>query len=138
QAVFIGGMLVIFSIACIIYIQRGRAFKVLLFPEGVAFIRGWYCEVFRWDEVEAVWVRIRHVYNEDGTTQGTSYLYTVRCEDGRRLRFDDRIVDVERLGARIIRETTSVVLPLVQQAFDEGKRLDCGPLQVDQSGITLD
>ncbi len=114
---------------------RDRNLRVLVFPDGLAALRGNRGEVFRCDEIAAVWDQTVEVYRGDFLV-ATHHACTVQRKDGARLTCPQHLADGQVLGAAVLRETGARLLPLALQALEAGATVPFGPLNLSRAGLT--
>jgi hypothetical protein len=112
-----------------------RSWRVYLYSEGFAFVRGKKLDVFRWDQIESLLQSVTKQY-VNGIYMGTNHRYTIRGLDGRQVVLTDRITHVESLGNVISDMVTRVKLPVVIAGFKAGGIVTFGPLSVSLQGVS--
>lgn len=112
-----------------------RSWRVYLYSEGFAFVRGKKLDVFRWDQIESLLQSVAKQY-VNGIYMGTNHRYTIRGLDGRQVVLTDRITHVESLGNVISDMVTRVKLPVVIAGFKAGGIVTFGPLSVSLQGVS--
>jgi hypothetical protein len=111
-----------------------RGLRILVCPEGFVLCRGYRGEVWRWDQIEAVFLK------PDKSTQPViGHVYTLRREDGERFTFSADTEYVEnQLGIRAQYETSRRMLPRLRATLAAGGMVDFGPLQLSTAGMHKD
>ena len=129
----------IISIVLIIVAVRSLlnySLSVYVFTEGAVRAKGSTVDVLRWDQIEAVWIKIiRHRYRGVMTLY-TSYTYTVRRGDGAEFKFTSALQGVSMLGDAIEKEVTRRHMPRAIAAYNSGGPVYFGPLMVSMQGIS--
>jgi hypothetical protein len=125
-------------------------------PDGLAIQRGWRflpyfgkrVELFRWDEIVAVYRRIVSRYaitrgerRDDPSDDEHQFIdllfrYEIVARDGRRAVLDSRFGDVMEAGDYIVGEVRRRLLPGLLARYDRGEPLAFGPLTLRQDGLT--
>jgi hypothetical protein len=111
--------------------------KVLLYPDGLVQVKRQRFEIVLWKEVTAAYQSITRVYNQYGAHVSTHYKYTVERADGKTFTFTGLLADVERLGTRIMMNTTRVLLPKILEQLSRGKPADFKTIRLDSEGVTV-
>lgn len=126
----------------------GERFIVL--SRGLARVRKSRIDLYRWDEItdvrqfqspEAEFAKglPRKFTATIGTGQSilrSGNLVKLRRKDGRKLRLDDFIENVDELIYIIQIETAKAMLPRLLAEFEAGNVLSFGKLRIDQNGIS--
>jgi hypothetical protein len=127
-----------------------------LHPHGLAIQRGWRflpyfgqrVELFRWDEIAAVYRRIvsRYAITRPGRSTNPNddehqyidhlFWYGIVTRDGRRAVLDSRFGDVMEAGDYILGEVRRRLLPDLLVRYDQGEAVTFGPLTLRQGGLT--
>ena len=112
---------------------RKRNLRVLVFPDGLAYVRGRKTDVFRWDGVESVWQSFQKARP---TARAVYHFYTLRDADGRKAVFKDDLVGIKALGDTIQQEVSARLLPRAVEAFEAGEVIHFGKLGVSKQGLS--
>jgi hypothetical protein len=128
---FIGLVYVLPGLWWFISTLRKRGLRVLVFPEGLAYVRRGKAVVIRWDDVAIVRQAITRV----------QYTFTVRkctvqLHDGSKYTFNNALRNVGQLITSIQQETTPRILERVSEAYEAGQSIPFGKLSVSQAGIS--
>lgn len=121
--------------------KRNLGRRVLVFPEGLAYIQQGKTHIIRWENIAAVWQNVvshysRQAWQSTARYTGTIHSYTVELDDGRKYTFNDALGDVGELGRTIQQETSHYMLPRLRQAYEAGQTIPFGALGVSQAGIS--
>lgn len=103
------------------------------FEGGVASFDRKGLRVVTWTDVTHVYQHIVRQY-VNGVYTGTHYTYTLDTRLGR-IKFDGRYQNVEALGKEIQRRVTGAMAGRAVAAYENGQRVDFGPVAVDKSGL---
>lgn len=121
---------------------RDRGWRVLLFPKGVAEVRGGKTTVLPWDDATHFWYAVTKNYR-NGIYVGTTYNFTIQGENGQKLSFRNGLTDVsnkkvgvERLGEVMRDETMARLYPKYAAAYNAGQTITFGPLSISKQGIS--
>lgn len=98
--------------------QSGR---VYVFTHGLVRIKIRKVDAFRWDQVEALFVKI----------------YKVKLANGKKLIFSQTLGNVKELGEKISSETARNLIPKAMETFREGAPLQFGKFVLNQQGIGI-
>lgn len=141
--VAIGLMVILIGVWLFVRAIRKRALgkRVLVFSEGLAYTQHGKTDIIRWDDVAAVWQNvIRHFYRQPWQTThrytGTTHVYTIKLNDGRKYTFDDALSNVGELGSTIQQESLHHILPRLRQVYEAGQTIPFGALSISKAGIS--
>lgn len=128
-----GGLCLFFLTMPVVGLLRMRG-QVLLFRDGL-FINRWKNRVAcRWDEVEAVYQDVKHIFI-NGTYNHSEETYTLVRTNGEPIYVQGPLRNMEVLGEIIQEEMMCRQLPPAQQAMARGETLSFGELRINQEGI---
>lgn len=130
-SLFFVGIAVYYLLYPVIY----RSVRVYVCAGGFIFKKGNAVDIFRWEQIEAMWRAVTKHYT-NGIYTGTTHKYTVRRKDGKQVIFNDRFVNVEALGDTISRAITNYLWPQVIEAYNAGKAITFGPLSISLQGVS--
>ena len=105
--------------------------RIYVFSEGYIHTRGSQFDIFRWDQIQAVYVHIV----QTRARSGMKLTFQVRRNDGTLLKYGSAIKGVGELGTIIQESVTRVQLPRVIEAFNGGAQMPFGMLNVSQRGL---
>ncbi len=105
-----------------------------LYEHGFAYYSRKGLQPVRWDQVEAVWQAITKHYR-NGVYTGTTYIYTVKTTDNRKLVLDNKLPRIEELGKAVQASVTDVLWPKYIATLQAGQKLTFGPLALDSTSI---
>lgn len=121
---------------------RDRGWRVLVFSDGLAEVRGNKTTVLPWDDATHFWYAVTKNYR-NGIYVGTTYNFTVQGKDGQKLSFRNGLTDisnkkvgVERLGEVIRDETMARLYPKYAAAYNAGQTINFGNLSISKQGIS--
>jgi hypothetical protein len=143
-------------IAALVYMFR-TSLSYSVHPQGFALQRGWRflpyfgrrVELYRWDEIVAVYRRIVSRYaisrprgDYDGSDEEHSFVdvisrYEIVTTDGRRAVLDSTFGEVLETGDVILGEVKRRLLPDYLDGYDRGNAVAFGPLTLRQDGLTF-
>ncbi len=103
--------------------------RVYLFTNGFIAARGKNGDVFRWDQIQAVWEKVT------SSRSGNVFTYTVQRNDGKTSKMGSQLMKVRDLGVQIMREVTRIQLPLAKAAYNGGQVLSFGKVNVNLQGV---
>lgn len=103
--------------------------RVYLFSNGFIAARGKQSEVFRWDQIQAIWEKVT------SNRSGNVFTYTVQRNDGKTSKMGSQLVKVRDLGVQIMREVTRLQLPQAKAAYNGGQTLSFGKINVNSQGV---
>ena len=89
---------------------------------------------FLWDQIQ-VWRAVTRHYR-NGAYTGTTTIYTIQRHDGYRIMLNNRLNNIEYLGAAISEQATQAQLPRAIQTFNSGQTLSFASLTLSQQGIS--
>lgn len=124
--------------------------RFIVLSQGLARVRKSRIDLYRWDEITDVW---QFQWPDADFTKGLPRKFTatigighsilrsgnlvkLRRKDGRKLRLDDFIENVDELINIIQFETAKAMLPTILAKFEAGNALSFGKLRIDQDGIS--
>jgi hypothetical protein len=114
---------------------RYRQTQVLIFQKGLARVRDGKVETVRWESIQGMWQNVTKHYT-NGVYTGTTHVYTLQTNDGKKYVFNDSIKQAEQLGTQLQNVITSIRLPEAYSAFQSGQTVNFGPLSISQSGVS--
>ncbi|MCC7449043.1 MAG: hypothetical protein IT324_16615 [Anaerolineae bacterium] len=133
--ILLGAFLALIGWAMIESWIRARGLSAQVFTDGFIRIRFNQREVCRWDDVVAVWQYVvKRYYN--GVYTGTTHTYTIQKRDGKTLKFDDTLGNVEQLGNTLQEEVARRLLPLAIAAYNRGETVPFGKLSLNTNGLS--
>lgn len=103
--------------------------RVYLFTNGFIAARGKKGDVFRWDQIQAVWEKVTT------NRSGNAFTYTVQRNDGKTTKISSQLVKVRDLGVQIMREVMRIQLPQAKAAYNGGQTLSFGKVNVNLQGV---
>ncbi|GLV58098.1 hypothetical protein KDH_49320 [Dictyobacter sp. S3.2.2.5] len=103
--------------------------RIYLFNGGYIHARGSQLELFRWDQIQAVYVNITR------SRSRVNMNFQVRRSDGALWKYGSAIKGHSELGAQVQEAVTRVQLPRVVEAFNSGAQIPFGRLNVNAQGI---
>ena len=109
--------------------------RVLVFPDGLLHIKNGKSNVFRWDDIGAVWQQITKRY-VNGVYTGTTHIYTLRRYDGEQIKLSDSLAKVEELGTLVQNETFKRLMPKAIATYNQGGTVVFGKIRVSPQGIS--
>jgi hypothetical protein len=105
--------------------------QVLVFRDGLAYVKGRHVPVCRWQQIEAVYQNWTEQHEHR-----TKPACKIVLQGGEVWQFDGRRLDgTEKLIALIEQETVSRLLPKALDALSAGATIDFGPLGVGAEGL---
>ncbi|HEU5375834.1 MAG TPA: DUF6585 family protein [Ktedonobacteraceae bacterium] len=142
------GSIVFLVIALIVFIgagtllgeaMQGMGQKVYLFQKGFILVRWGRIRVYPWTEIQSIWQHITKHYKK--TTfgekyKGTTYKYTIKHADGKKLELNNQVKDIEDLGKTMTQQFSTFVFPTTLASLEAGKTLDFGPWKINAQGIS--
>ena len=109
--------------------------KVVLHQGGIVHSHFRKRRIIPWEDIESVKQAIIDHYMNGAFTK-TTYHYTLVLEDGTRLIYTNyRLQNIEKLGKKIMDQTTKVILPWAKRVYNKGKVVHFGSLGVSQDGL---
>ncbi|MBO0780124.1 MAG: hypothetical protein J2P37_14970 [Ktedonobacteraceae bacterium] len=130
-----GILLLILSILTWLLPLFYRSWHIYVCSNGFLFMHGQQIEVSRWDQIEAIWQRMK-IDHRNGTNTITSYKYTIRRQDGAQIVLTSRFRNIARFGQRLRQEVTNCLLPRAIDEYNAGQTLTFGPLSINSAGIS--
>ncbi len=131
----IAAFLLLFGLYNLFYPLIYNSWQVYVCSEGFIFSRGGKIDIFRWDQVDAMWqYSVKHYVN--GIYTGTTHKYTILGLDKKRVVLNDRLSQVEKLAGVISERVTRVLYPRVLAAFRAGGVVSFGVLNVSMQGVS--
>ncbi|HLI70608.1 MAG TPA: DUF6585 family protein [Ktedonobacteraceae bacterium] len=103
--------------------------RVYIFTNGFIRARGVKGDVVRWDQVQAIWERVRQ------SRSGGTFIYNVQRNDGRVFVLGSPLQNSRDMGLRMMREITRLHLPAAQAAYNAGQTLSFGKVNVNAQGL---
>jgi hypothetical protein len=103
--------------------------RVYVFTNGFIRARGRNGDVVRWDQVQAIWEKVRQ------SRSGGVFTYTVQRNDGQVFVQGSPLRNSRDMGLRMMREITSIHLPAAQAAYNAGQTLSFGKVNVNMQGL---
>jgi hypothetical protein len=114
-------------------LQRKRFWRVYVFERGFIFTSGGQPDVFRWQEVRAIWWE---ELNRTDEFRSTIQRYTVERSDGQRVVFDNKIHKVQELGTILCEQVAQAMWLQTLADYQAGRVILFGPLRVSQQGVS--
>jgi hypothetical protein len=114
--------------------NRGRC--VAAYEKGLVAADRRGLQPVRWEEISEFYLSITRHFTY-GIPTGTSYLYTIKMPGGRKLKFDNRIENVQRLGGLIGRSILPIQYKLAADVYNSGQTASFGPVAVNRAGLTV-
>lgn len=115
------------------YVNAGK--NVRVYAGGLVSTTRRGSDSFRWDQISATWQQVtRHTTN--GIPSGTTHIYTIQREDGRKAIFNDALSHVEQLGKTIQQQTFQHLFPRAVTSYMAGESLNFGKLTINQQGVS--
>lgn len=125
-------VLVTYLFATVIQIANRR---VYLFQRGIVIEKRNQVQTLPWNQVAEIWQSITRRYR-NGAYVGTSYVYTLRREDGYRIKLDNLTKDIAELGPTVAQGIAQELIPRALQSMRAGQTLGFAPFSVNQQGIS--
>lgn len=122
------------AVYCLLYGVIYKDWHVYIYERGFIYTRGKAPQVFRWDQVEAIWFQITRHYR-NGIYTGTTYMYRVRRNDGQEVVLNNRFTKIAQLGELVNERICQTKLPQVIAALNAGQTVTFGPLSLSQAGL---
>ena len=108
---------------------------VYVFTEGLVRVKGNTSDVIRWDQIKTIWQKVNKRYL--GSFQfGTTHVYTVQRDDGKKFRFNNGLSKVDALGNTLTQEVNRRLLPKAIDTYNAGEPVTFGKLSVTIHGIS--
>src|SRR5262249_7794114 len=98
----------------------------VVFDDALVKLHRGRTTLFRWDEIKAVREVIHPVGNR----------YRITTNDGRRLKLDYQIKNVNALGEVVMGKVMDRLRPRAMRQLEEGGTVNFGPLGVSREGLT--
>lgn len=118
---------------------QGIGQKVYLFQKGFILVRWGRIRVYPWTEIQCIWQHITRHYKKTifgEKDKGTTYKYTIRRVDGKKLVLDNQVKDIGDLGKTMTQQLSKFVFPTTIASLEAGKTLDFGPWKINAQGIS--
>ncbi|HEY7414702.1 MAG TPA: DUF6585 family protein, partial [Ktedonobacteraceae bacterium] len=103
--------------------------RVYTFTNGFIRARGRKGEVVRWDQIQAIWEKVRQ------SRYGTHFTYTVQRSDNQIFKQGSPLQNSRDMGLSMMREVLKLQLPAAKAAYDAGQTLSFGKITVNQQGL---
>jgi hypothetical protein len=123
EVLLVGGPLLVGSVWLGRLAFSRRGLRVIVMPKGLVHECAGKTQVFRWSDIAAVW------------QTGDSRRFEFRATGGTRLVLKG-LVNIEKLGEAIQRESSKLLFPRVVEALNAGRAVDFGVLRVTRGGIS--
>jgi hypothetical protein len=107
---------------------------VSIFTDGLEYRRGNVTLTVKWNEIATIRQAVTKHYT-NFVYSGTTHVYTMQLTDGRKIIFNDRIKNVEKLGELLQKKIADVRLPEVIQQYNMGSTIEFGPVALNSTGI---
>ncbi len=108
---------------------------VYTFTEGLVRVKGNTSDVIRWDQIKTIWQKVNKRYL--GSFQfGTTHVYTMQRDDGKKFRFNNGLSKVDALGNTLTQEVNRRLLPKAIDTYNAGEPVTFGKLSVTIHGIS--
>lgn len=114
-------------------LRRKRFWRVYVFERGFIFTDGGQPDIFRWQEVRAIWWE---ELNRTDEFRSTIQRYTVERFDGHRVVFDNKIRKVQDLGTILCEQVAQAMWPQTFADYQAGKVIPFGALHVSRQGVS--
>lgn len=114
---------------------RYRQTIVRVFQQGMVCERDGKVETIRWNAIQGLWQNVTKHYR-NGIYTGTTHVYTIQTSDGKKMVFNDRIKQVEKLGEQMQDAITALRLPEAYAAYQSGQGVGFGPLTISLNGVS--
>jgi len=111
---------------------------VVLYTNGLAYNDNKGLQTWRWDEVDQFFFSITKHYT-NGVYTGTTYLYTIRKQDGSKLAFDNKFGknEIQQLGSSIEKSVVPFQYKRAADTYNTGQVVNFGPISISKAGITI-
>jgi hypothetical protein len=109
--------------------------RVYVFTEGLVRVKGNSTDVIRWDQIKTIWQKVNKRYLGSFHI-GTTHVYTVQRDDGKKFRFNNGLSKVDALGNTLTQEINHRLLPKAIDTYNAGEPVTFGKLSVSLHGIS--
>ena len=133
--VLLGVLFLIGGIIVMVLPATYQSHAAYCYEHGFVYTEGGPLQVFRWDKIPAVWIRIVRNYR-NGVYVGTTYRYTIRRADGHEIVLSNKLDQIEKLGNLVEKKVTDYLLPKYIASYIKGNSLPFGVLNISQEGIS--
>ena len=155
---FVGIAWLLVGVWMIVAAHLVRGMRVFVYEYGLISLRI-QATVVLWQDVVSLWKDIRVVGRQDkarsernegnggkgekkgrhgkGRRQNVRRVYTVQCADERLVRFDDELVDIEKLGTLLEDTITRRLLPGVIATYEAGSVVAFADVAVSSRGVAI-
>ncbi len=131
----IGGICFLVGLIAIEAMVRLIGLRVTVDANGLTHIQNGRTTSMRWDDISTVWQSITKRYT-NGIYTGTTYLYTVQANDGKKLKLTNSLNRVEKLGNTIQNEVSKRHFPRALETYNSGGTVSFGNLTLNRMGLT--
>ena len=127
---------------------RNRNLRVYVHEQGVVYLKRNGNEVIRWDQIAAVWHKVKKRtsttstrnpstgYTTTSTSTTIYHSYIVQRADGAKVVFDGTFSRLRELGQTIEQGSARYLLPRAIAAFNAGQPVVFGKMYVNFSGVS--
>jgi hypothetical protein len=112
---------------------KARRLQVHVFDQGWVRVRRKGIEVYRWDEVQALYASVAE--NTSGGIRQTAYHYRITFHDGRQVSMRNFATDMARFGPLLQQAVAQTQLPRAMAYFDQGNPVGFGDFTVTDDGV---
>jgi hypothetical protein len=107
----------------------------VVYERGLAFYdwRGW--REWRWEEIEAIRLKVTRHYYQNIIPLGTTRHYTVTDRSGKALPLDRAVTDFQELMDTIERTVNRLISERMLEAYNAGQSVHFGPIQISRDGL---
>jgi Family of unknown function (DUF6585) len=109
--------------------------RVYVFTEGLVRVKGNATDVIRWDQIKTIWQKVNKRYLGSFHI-GTTHVYTVQRDDGKKFKFNNGLNKVDALGNTLTQEINRRLLPKAIDTYNAGEPVTFGKLSVTIHGIS--
>jgi hypothetical protein len=109
---------------------------VVLYDNGLAYNDRGGVQTWRWEEVSQFFIAITRHYSY-GIHTGTTYLYTLRKQDGSQIRLANSFAKIQELGKAIQQKVFPFQYESLVKALKSGATVTLGPVALNRDGIEI-
>lgn len=114
----------------------GFRHRVTLHRDGFVSDKGGRREIFRWEDIEAVFQR-DVAYAINFAPMGRFRSFTVLRRDGVKLELNDNLTEVARLGEAVFQSTLPSLARKAWETYSAGGTVSFGPISIHQRGLSI-
>jgi hypothetical protein len=133
---FVGIAWLLVGVWMIVAARLVRNMRVYVYEYGLISLRV-QAMVVMWQDVVSLWKDVRVNGRSGNGKKQEKRVFTLQCADDRLVRFDDELVDIEKLGTMLEDTVTRRLLPGVIATYEAGSVVVFADVAVSLRGVAI-